>query len=182
MATKSSEVSKQRLLEIHNKIASRTGDSPTQTIQEIMNILGAQRDFYHWVGVYGLVGDTLFLGPYKGPPTDHVRIPVGRGVCGTAVQVQKNQVIDDVSQLTNYLACNLNTKSEIVVLIWSEDRQQILGQIDVDGSILGAFNREEELFLEEVALLLRPFMIKWIMELTENKEKKAILEEEASHG
>ncbi len=86
------------------------------------------------------------LGPYHGPHTDHDRIPVGRGVCGTAVKENRNQVIADVRELTNYLACNLETRAEIVVLIRERGTGRILGQIDVDGTQVGAF-RDEERFL-----------------------------------
>lgn len=162
MEDKVAKDTQQRLREIRQITRSGSGHSPSETIAQAMDYLYKTGEFYHWVGVYGLVGDTLHLGPFCGPPTDHTEIPVGRGVCGTAVKDQKNQVIADVNQLDNYLACNLGTKSEIVVLIWSEDRQEILGQIDVDGSALDAFGRDEELFLEEVAIMLRPSMEAWL--------------------
>jgi L-methionine (R)-S-oxide reductase len=104
---------------------------------------------FNWVGIYWLEGDTLVLGPYVGAPTEHDRIPVGRGVCGTAVAEKKNQVIADVRQLTNYLACSLTTRSEIVVLIRKAGR--IVGQIDADGIELGAFDVTDEALLTAVA-------------------------------
>ncbi|HLO99644.1 MAG TPA: hypothetical protein VK171_13695 [Fimbriimonas sp.] len=72
---------------------------------------------YDWSGIYRLAGDTLVLDAYVGAHTDHTRIPVGRGVCGTAVAEDANQVIDDVRELSNYLSCSIHTRSEIVVLI-----------------------------------------------------------------
>ncbi|RJO71574.1 MAG: GAF domain-containing protein [Myxococcales bacterium] len=108
---------------------------------------------YRWVGVYWLSGDTLELGPYIGAPTDHTRIPVGRGVCGAAVAENRNQVIDDVRTLGNYLACSMETRSEIVVLI-RDAGGRILGQIDADGHKVGAFDTSDEAFLELVAGLL----------------------------
>ena len=104
---------------------------------------------YKWIGVYWLDGGVLVLGPYVGAPTDHQRIPVGRGVCGTAVAEGKNQIVPDVRQLSNYLACSLETRSEIVVLIRKADR--ILGQIDADGSEVGAFDTSDEALLTAVA-------------------------------
>lgn len=142
--------------------------SATKILQETMDLLREHRPHYHWVGLYGLVGKTLYLGPFAGPPTDHVEIPVGRGVCGTAVQEGSNQRVDDVSQRDNYLACNLETKSELVVLIWSADpgtpQRFILGQIDVDGSTIRAFDEEEEAFIADVAVLLRQPMALWLQE------------------
>lgn len=127
---------------------SRPGDA---AINAVMQYLHQNRDDYHWVGVYKLAGDELILGPYVGPETDHTRIPVGRGVCGTAVAENKNQVVVDVRERANYLACNLETRSEIVVLIREASSQRILGQIDVDGTKVGQFGAEEERFLIAVA-------------------------------
>lgn len=107
---------------------------------------------YDWSGIYRLEGDTLVLDAYVGAATDHTHIPVGRGVCGTAVAENANQVIEDVRELSNYLACSLQTRSEIVVLIRRED--VILGQIDIDGHTVGAFDATDEKMLEEIAEIL----------------------------
>lgn len=107
---------------------------------------------YAWSGVYRLEGDTLVLDAYVGDETDHVRIPVGVGVCGQAVAENANQVIEDVNALSNYLSCSIKTKSEIVVLI--RNREEILGQIDIDGHQVAAFDRSDEAFLEKVAAQL----------------------------
>lgn len=107
---------------------------------------------YHWSGIYRLEGATLVLDAYVGEATDHTHIPVGRGVCGTAVAERKNQVIEDVRTLENYLACSLKTRSEIVVLI--ERHGQILGQIDIDGHEVGAFSDRDEAFLTQLAQIL----------------------------
>ncbi len=138
-------------------IIEATAQSKT-AIQNVMDYLAAHRDDYHWVGIYWLDGLTLRLGPFHGPETDHTEIPVGRGVCGTAVKDDKNQVIADVSKLDNYLACNLHTKSEIVVLIRDPKTKEILGQIDVDGRRLNQFSKEDEGFLDQVGKLLAPYV------------------------
>lgn len=104
---------------------------------------------YDWCGVYRLEGDHLVLDEYVGAPTDHGRIPVGVGVCGTAVAEDRNQVIEDVRELTNYLACSTQTRSEIVVLIRREGL--VLGQIDIDGHQVGAFDASDEALLERMA-------------------------------
>jgi GAF domain-containing protein len=108
---------------------------------------------YDWAGIYRLEGDTLVLDEYVGAETDHTHIPVGRGVCGTAVAEDKNQVIEDVRNLQNYLACSTQTRSEIVVLI-RDDAGQVLGQIDIDGHQVGAFDASDETLLEDVAKVL----------------------------
>ncbi len=120
-------------------------------LQALMQYLHDTLPHYHWVGIYWLKGDELVLGPYVGPPTEHVRIPVGRGVCGTAVAEGANQIVRDVRTRTNYLACNLETLSEIVVLIRHPETGKILGQIDVDGTEVGAFDTTDEALLEVLA-------------------------------
>jgi GAF domain-containing protein len=111
-----------------------------------------QLDGFDWSGAYRLEGDTLVLDEYVGAETDHTRIPVGTGVCGTAIAEDRNQVIEDVRELKNYLACSLETRSEAVVLIRREG--QVLGQIDIDGHQVGAFGPTEVALLEELAALI----------------------------
>jgi len=107
---------------------------------------------YDWCGVYRLEGEALALDEFVGAATDHTRIEVGVGVCGTAVAEDRNQVVDDVRQLSNYLACSIQTRSEIVVLIRRGDK--VLGQIDIDGHEVGAFDKSDESFLERMAEIL----------------------------
>lgn len=112
----------------------------------------AELPHYDWCGVYRLDGDTLVLDEYIGASTDHTRIPVGRGVCGTAVAEDRNQVVSDVRDLENYLSCSLDTRSEIVVLIRLDGR--VLGQIDIDSHDVGAFDATDEQMLERLAAVL----------------------------
>ncbi len=106
---------------------------------------------FDWVGVYLFDAEKndLWLHNYVGSPTEHARIPVGTGVCGMAVAEQANQIVDDVSTVENYLACNPDVQSEIVVLIRAGD--DIFGQIDIDSSEKAAFNTEDEAGLQAVA-------------------------------
>lgn len=93
---------------------------------------------FKWVGVYVLKGKWLKLGPYLGEPTQHTRIQVGQGVCGTAVAEQKDQNVPDVSARGNYLSCSLNVKSELVVLV-RDKSGKLRGQIDIDSDVPNAF-------------------------------------------
>ncbi len=102
-----------------------------------------------WVGVYWLHGDMLELGPYLGPPTEHTRIAVGTGVCGTAVAEDRDQLVPDVLVRTNYLACSARTRSEIVVLIRSNGK--VVGQLDLDSDQVDAFSKDDHGFLRMVA-------------------------------
>jgi L-methionine (R)-S-oxide reductase len=119
--------------------------------RDAMSLLDELPD-YNWSGIYALEGDTLVLDEFVGEPTDHTHIPVGRGVCGTAVAERQNQVVEDVNALSNYLSCSVSTKSEIVVLIWRDG--EIVGQIDIDGHRVGAFDDSDERLLEEMAEIL----------------------------
>jgi GAF domain-containing protein len=99
---------------------------------------------YNWVGVYLLNPDenVLWLHNYVGEGTEHARIAVGEGVCGTAVAEKQNQNVPDVSAIENYLSCSPRTKSELVILIRAGD--EILGQIDIDSHTKAAFTPEDE--------------------------------------
>jgi L-methionine (R)-S-oxide reductase len=99
--------------------------------------------------LYMLHGDELVLEAYAGRETDHTRIPVGRGVCGTAVASGKDQNVPDVRAVENYLACNAWTRSELVVLI--RRGSLILGQIDIDSDVPDPFTPEEEAEVRRVA-------------------------------
>lgn len=106
---------------------------------------------FNWVGVYLLNAEEneLWLHNYVGAPTEHSKIPVGTGVCGTAVEQGANQNIDDVSKVENYLACDPDVKSELVVLIRAGDK--IFGQIDIDSRTEAAFERTDLDSVEAVA-------------------------------
>jgi len=104
---------------------------------------------YTSVYAYMLHGNELQLEAHSGRDTEHTHIPVGRGVCGTAVAEKRDQNVPDVSALGNYLACNAFTKSELVVLIRRGDH--ILGQIDIDSDVPDAFGEREYADVKEVA-------------------------------
>ena len=101
------------------------------------------------VYAYMLHGDLLELEAYAGRDTEHTRIPVGTGVCGTAVSTGQDQNVPDVAAVGNYLACNVDTKSELVVLIRRGDH--ILGQLDVDSDVPAGFGEREQAVVKEVA-------------------------------
>ena len=128
--------------------SDRTGAKLRKLAMELLSSLPG----YDWCGVYRLEGDALILDEYAGASTQHDRIPVGTGVCGTAVAENRNQIIDDVQSLENYLPCSLETRSEIVVLI--RDGDAILGQIDIDSHSPSAFGPDDERLLEGVAAIL----------------------------
>ena len=104
---------------------------------------------YTSVYAYMLHDNELVLEAHAGRDTDHTRIPVGKGVCGTAVAEQRDQNVADVTAIGNYLACNVFTRSELVVLIRRGDH--ILGQIDIDSDVPNGFGEREHADIKEVA-------------------------------
>jgi L-methionine (R)-S-oxide reductase len=104
---------------------------------------------YTSVYLYMLNGNELVLEAHAGRDTDHTRIPVGVGVCGTAVASGEDQNVPDVRAIENYLACNAWTRSELVVLI--RRGNLILGQIDIDSDVHDPFTPEEEAAVKQVA-------------------------------
>jgi len=104
---------------------------------------------YTSVYAYMLQADALVLEAHAGRDTEHTRIPVGQGVCGTAVAEQADQNVPDVAAIGNYLACNLDTKSELVVLI--RRGAHILGQLDIDSDVPNGFGEQEHADVRAVA-------------------------------
>jgi L-methionine (R)-S-oxide reductase len=104
---------------------------------------------YTSVYAYMLQGDALVLEAFAGRETEHTRIPVGTGVCGTAVATGEDQNVPDVGGVGNYLACNVETKAELVVLI--RRGRSILGQLDVDSDVAAGFSDAHHRAVKEVA-------------------------------
>lgn len=126
------------------------GGSDEQILQGVVDAL-ERVDHYSWVGIYLVDGDDLVLGPWNGPQaTEHVRIPVGQGVCGAAAASGATEVVDDVNADPRYLACFPSTRSEIVVPIFHEGR--VVGEIDIDSDRPAAFGEDDRAALERIAL------------------------------
>ena len=139
-------------LETIERLAERGG---ADTLQEAVEAL-QEIEHYSWVGIYLVDGDDLVLGPWRGPQaTEHVRIPVGQGVCGAAAASGETEIVDDVNADPRYLACFASTRSEIVVPIAHDGR--VVGEIDIDSDRPAAFGDEDRELLERVAVLLAPF-------------------------
>jgi len=108
---------------------------------------------YTWVGIYLMEReDELVLGPFRGKPSPHTRIPLGSGICGAAATERATIVVDDVNADPRYLACSLETKSEIVVPIM--DGSRVLGEIDIDSDKAAAFGAADRALLEPIAAQL----------------------------
>jgi len=126
-----------------------------EKLKSICKLLKDNVPHYHWVGFY-LVSPSnkreLLLGPFEGEPTEHVKIPFGRGICGQAAMRKETFIVQDVSKEENYLSCSEKVKSEIVVPIMKGD--EIIGELDIDSHILSPFTEEDREFLEEVCKII----------------------------
>ncbi|MDI3310268.1 MAG: GAF domain-containing protein [Thermoanaerobacterium sp.] len=137
-----------RLLSMIEKAFSEIDDL-NYFYHEVVKILDSNLPYYNWTGFYFMEDGMLKLGPYIGRPTEHVKIKVGQGICGRAVVENATIVVEDVTKEDNYLACSIETKSEIVVPIRIGD--EIIGEIDIDSDEKAAFDDDDKAFLEAVA-------------------------------
>ena len=130
----------------------REGASRDELLRSAVRKIEASEDYYDWVGVYLLEGDDeLVLHNYIGPATEHDRIRVGAGVCGTAVAEERDINVPDVDEVENYLACSPETRSEMVVLVRDPDGREIFGQLDLDSDRRAAFDDRDRRELKRVA-------------------------------
>jgi GAF domain-containing protein len=123
-----------------------------RAMSAVVATLGKSMPDYSWVGIYLLDGNELVLGPFAGKPSPHTRIPLGRGICGAAAAEKATIIVDDVNADPRYLACSVDTRSEIVVPILKGS--EVLGEIDVDSDRPAAFAAADQQLLEAVAALL----------------------------
>jgi putative methionine-R-sulfoxide reductase with GAF domain len=139
-------------LEAIDRILNREAEAD-EVLRRTVDVLHDRFEHYSWVGIYLVEGDDLVLGPWKGPQaTEHVRIPIGSGICGAAAASGRTELVDDVSADDRYLACFPSTRSEIVVPIAFEGT--VVGEIDIDADTPAAFGERDRVFLERVAVLV----------------------------
>ncbi len=111
-------------------------------------LITAYMDRLNWVGFYILRGDQLVVGPYQGKPAC-IRIPMGKGVCGTAAQQQRTIRVEDVHDFPGHIACDADSRSEIVLPLYAKGR--VYGVLDIDSPEPGRFTPLEETTLQRVA-------------------------------
>ncbi|MDD2890278.1 MAG: GAF domain-containing protein [bacterium] len=123
-------------------------------LKDICKLLKDNIPHYNWVGFYIAENSKpeLILGPYIGAPTEHTKIPFGKGICGQAAERKETFVVQDVSKETNYLSCSINVKSEIVVPIFKDNK--IVGELDIDSHTTSSFTKEDKDFLENICKII----------------------------
>ena len=111
---------------------------------------------YNWVGFYllepGAQPPVLVLGAFEGAMTPHTRIPLNQGICGAAASSGQTVVVDDVSRDSRYLACSLETKSEIVVPVFAQGK--VVGELDIDSHFPAAFTVQDQELVQHCAMLV----------------------------
>ncbi|MBW2263154.1 MAG: GAF domain-containing protein [Deltaproteobacteria bacterium] len=119
-------------------------------LQTISDLLRENVDHYDWVGFYLVEPGTrtLVLGPFAGEPTEHVRIPFGKGICGQAAESGETFVVHDVTAEDNYLSCSASVRSEIVLPLFKDGA--IAGELDIDSHVTSPFTNEDRDFLEGI--------------------------------
>ena len=139
---------------LENDILAAIDAAPNAAVamDDTVRLLKERLSHYTWAGIYLLEGDELVLGPYLGKPSPHTRIPLNRGICGAAASEKATIIVDDVNNDPRYLACSIETRSEIVVPIMRGDT--VLGEIDVDSDGVAAFGQRDRELLETVASAL----------------------------
>ncbi|MFR9700912.1 GAF domain-containing protein [Aeromonas sanarellii] len=125
------------------------------TLANLSALLNQELTDINWVGFYLLQGETLVLGPFQGKPAC-VRIPVGRGVCGTAVAEGRTQLVDDVHQFAGHIACDGASNSEIVIPL--RRAGEIIGVLDIDSPIFNRFDEQDRIGLEETVQILESML------------------------
>ncbi|HPR31935.1 MAG TPA: GAF domain-containing protein [Prolixibacteraceae bacterium] len=128
-----------------------------EILQRTCLLLRQEVDHYHWVGFYIWNPESrmLELGPYEGSPTEHTRIAPGRGACGLVADTKKTLVLQDVATMDNYLSCNIDVRSEIVVPILKEG--EFVAELDVDSHTPSPFTDNDRVLLETICRELAVF-------------------------
>jgi len=139
---------------------ARSATTSDALMKGIVALLHEKLTRYNWVGFYMLEKeadrDILVLGAFKGTMTPHTRIPLNQGICGAAAFTGKTIVVDDVNADSRYLACSLETKSEIVVPVFVHGK--VAGELDIDSHFLAAFGHDDRKLCEHAAALLGKFL------------------------
>ncbi len=122
-------------------------------LQKIVDFLHTSFAHYNWVGIYLIHENMLLLKAWQGKKaTEHTKIPLGVGICGSAAQTGKTEIIDNVKDDQRYLACFASTRSELVVPI--QKNRRIIGEIDIDSDTPAAFTKNDAQFVEKIADML----------------------------
>lgn len=147
-----------RIDEVRNEITQLADSAPSaqELMRAMVKLLHHRMLKYNWVGFYmlepGAEPPMLVLGAFEGAMTPHTRIPLNQGICGAAASSGQTVIVDDVNKDPRYLACSLETKSEIVVPVFANGK--VVGELDIDSHFPAAFTSEHQDFVQHCAMLV----------------------------
>ena len=141
-----------KLLHIQLQALIQGVPHPIANLANAAALLAEHLDRINWAGFYLLEGEILVLGPFWGKPAC-IEIPVGRGVCGSAVARRETILVEDVHQFPGHIACDSASNSEIVIPLYRDG--QIIGVLDIDSPEFGRFTPEDQIGLEAFAAILQ---------------------------
>ena len=147
-----------RIDEVRNEIThlADSASSAHELMRSMVKLLHHRMLKYNWVGFYmlepGAEPPMLVLGAFEGAMTPHTRIPLNQGICGAAASSGQTVIVDDVNKDPRYLACSLETKSEIVVPVFAHGK--VVGELDIDSHFPAAFTSEHRDFVQHCAMLV----------------------------
>jgi L-methionine (R)-S-oxide reductase len=147
-----------RVGEVRKDLSELAEAVPTahHLMQKMVKLLHDRMLKYNWVGFYmlepGAQPPMLVLGAFEGAMTPHTRIPLNQGICGAAASSGQTVVVDDVGKDPRYLACSLETKSEIVVPVFVHGK--VVGELDIDSHFPAAFTPENQELVQYCAMLV----------------------------
>ena len=138
------------ICQIHSLI-----EGETDAVAVMSNVAAAihQAMGFWWTGFYRVVSDELLLGPFQGPVAC-MHIPFGKGVCGTAWKQAETIVVPDVEQFPGHIACSSESKSEIVVPVFGNDKT-VVAVLDIDSEKLNTFDETDRKYLEEICKMIK---------------------------
>jgi L-methionine (R)-S-oxide reductase len=143
-------------------VLASSAKSPEQLMTGIVKLLHETMLKYNWVGFYmlerGATEPMLVLGPFQGAMTPHVRISLNQGICGAAASTGKTVIVDDVQSDSRYLACSVETKSEIVAPIFAGGK--VVGELDIDSHFPAAFSLDDRQLVEYCAAAVGSYLEK----------------------
>lgn len=138
-----------------NKQLTALLDGETDTIANLANssaLLYQHIENINWLGFYLVKGEELVLGPFQGRPAC-VRIPLGKGVCGTAAEQKQSIVVADVHQFEGHIACDIRSRSEIVLPLIVNG--ELFGVLDIDSPVVDRFDQNDKIHLEKLVDIIR---------------------------
>lgn len=147
-----------RIDEVRNEVTqlAESASSAQELMRVMVKLLHHRMLKYNWVGFYmlepGAEPPMLVLGAFEGAMTPHTRIPLNQGICGAAASSGQTVIVDDVNKDPRYLACSLETKSEIVVPVFANGK--VVGELDIDSHFPAAFTSEHQDFVQHCAMLV----------------------------